>query len=93
MTRGVARAGSGRKSKSEELGTSILARAALIKKYGTLEKALTALLESNESALIKFVFEHAFGKPTEKIQQNSEKTITIKRAVGNHLRRTSRKSI
>lgn len=89
MAKGGARAGAGRKKKAEELGTAILARSVLVKKYGDLETALIALLESGEPNLVKFVYEHAFGKAPDKVQQDSKTTIVIKRAAGNYLRRAS----
>lgn len=64
---GGARPGAGRKSIAEEEKTREKAKAAIRAKYETLEKGLESLLTSGEPALIKFVFEHAFGKPTEEI--------------------------
>lgn len=63
MPSGGARKGSGRKSISEEAGTRDLARKAIIAKYNSLDEGLKTLLATGEPALIKFVFEHAFGKP------------------------------
>jgi hypothetical protein len=71
MSHGGKRDNSGRKSISEELGTRDLARKALIARYGGLEEALNALLATQEPALLKFVFEHAFGKPQEKVDVTS----------------------
>jgi hypothetical protein len=71
MPRGGPQPGAGRKSISEELGTRDLARKALIARYGSLEEALNALLATEEPALLKFVFEHAFGKPQEKVDVTS----------------------
>lgn len=62
MALGGKRPGAGRKPLSTELKSADLARTALKAKYGSLENALKALLESGEPALIKFVCEHAFGK-------------------------------
>ena len=69
--RGGARNKSGRKSIAEEFGTRDLARKALIEKYQTLEAAMQALLETREPALMKFVFEHAFGKTPEHVDVTS----------------------
>jgi hypothetical protein len=69
---GGKRKGSGRKSIAEELGTKDLARNALIAKYETLDNALKKLLETGEPALVKFVFEHAFGKSPEHIDLTSK---------------------
>jgi len=76
---GGARTGAGRKSIAEEFKTSDLARKAIIEKYGSLEDGLKALMNTGEQALIKFVFEHALGKPNEKIVHEIEtvKTFTI----------------
>lgn len=65
--KGGKRPNAGRKSISEELGTRDLARNAIIKRFGSLEEGLEALLKMNEQALTKFVFEHAMGKPKEDI--------------------------
>ena len=66
--KGGARPGAGRKTIAQELGTADLAKKALIERYGSLELSLKSLLDSGEPALIKFVHEHAFGKPTEKVE-------------------------
>lgn len=71
-TRGGVRPGAGRPTIAAELKTADLARECLIAKYGSLNAALIALLEMDEPALIKFVFEHAFGKPTDKIEHSGE---------------------
>jgi hypothetical protein len=64
---GGARPGAGRKPKHEEDRARRLCCSAIIEKYGSLEKGLQALLKSNDTTLIKFVWEHAIGKPTDKI--------------------------
>lgn len=68
--KGGTRPGAGRPTIAKELATADLARKALIEKFGSLNEALIALLEMNEPALTKFVFEHAFGKATEKIEHS-----------------------
>lgn len=79
MPRGGARNGAGRKSIATEELTREKAKAAIIAKYQSLEKGLESLLESNEPSLIKFVFEHAFGKPQEELDITSQgKPIKIK---------------
>lgn len=55
-----------------------LAIGALIAKYGTEEKAFEALLTSGEPSLIKFVYEHAYGKPKEKVEMQQDGALTIK---------------
>jgi hypothetical protein len=66
MANGGRREGAGRKSKVDEERVRTLAISAIAAKYGSEEAGFTALLDSGEASLIKFVFEHAFGKPTEK---------------------------
>lgn len=75
MPRGGARPGNGRKSIAEEMGTRDLARKAIVAKYGTLDKGLEELLKSGEPALVKFVFEHAFGKSPDQVNVQIEETI------------------
>jgi len=70
--KGGARPGSGRPTIAKELATADLARKVLIEKFGSLNEALIALLEMNEPALIKFVFEHAFGKSPDKIEHTGD---------------------
>jgi hypothetical protein len=66
MANGGRRDGAGRKPKAEEDRVRGLAISSIVKKYGSEEKGFMALLETGEASLIKYVFEHAFGKPTEK---------------------------
>lgn len=72
MAVGGKREGAGRKSKVEEDRVRGLAVAAIVKKYGSEEAGFMALLDSGESSLIKFVYEHAFGKPKEKHEFTGE---------------------
>lgn len=65
--KGGKRPNAGRKSISEELGTRDLARNAIIKRFGSLENGMLALLQMEEQALTKFVFEHAIGKTPDKV--------------------------
>jgi hypothetical protein len=67
MAHGGQRDGAGRKPKADEERVRNLAIASIVKKYGSEEQGFGSLLDSGEPSLIKFVFEHAFGKPTEKI--------------------------
>lgn len=71
-SRGGARPGAGRKSLAAEQQTAEQARQAIIAKYGSIEGGLTKLLESNEPALVKWVFEHALGRPPEKVEVGGE---------------------
>lgn len=69
MSHGGTRKGAGRKPIAEELGSRELAMSALVSKYGSKEEALKSLLESDNPVLIKFVFEHGFGKPIDKVAE------------------------
>lgn len=71
---GGKREGAGRKTKANEANTTMLSCGAIINKFGSLEAGLEWLIESREPSLIKFVFEHALGKPAEKIQHSGEIT-------------------
>lgn len=64
--------GGGRKSKTYEEKVRKYALAAIVKKWGSLEGGLEALLDSHEPVLMRFVFEHAFGKPKEQIEKKVE---------------------
>lgn len=66
MAHGGKREGSGRKAIAEELNTREIAIKTLVTKFGDKETALYYLVDSGEPTLIKFVYEHAFGKPLEK---------------------------
>lgn len=83
MANGGARAGAGRKPKADELRVQKLAIAALVAKYGSEEKAFEALLESKEPSLQKFVYEHAFGKPREKVDMDNTGELTLRIIRGN----------
>lgn len=75
---GGKRPGAGRPTVAKELATADLARKALIKKYGGLNEALIALLKTDEPVLLKFVFEHAFGKSPDKIEHSGNASISLK---------------
>lgn len=70
--KGGARPGAGRPTVARELQTAELTRSVLIKKFGSLEASLEWLLESKDTALIRFAFEHAFGKSPEKIEHSGK---------------------
>lgn len=78
MANGGARAGAGRKPKSDEARIQAIAAKAMIKKFGSEQRAFEYLLNSKEPSLIKFAFEHAFGKPREKVDMNNGGQITLK---------------
>lgn len=81
MPNGGARIGAGRKSKTQEARIQEMAAKALIGKYGSEQAAFAFLLNSKEPTLIKFVYEHAFGKPKEKVavENSGQITLIIKR--------------
>jgi hypothetical protein len=68
---------SGRKSSGEEQETRKICMNALEAKYGSIQKAVERLLSSEEPALVKFVYEHALGKPQDKVEF-AGKNVTIK---------------
>lgn len=84
MAKGGARIGAGRKTKTDEARIGSLARKALVDKYGSEEAAFTALIGSGEPSLIKFVYEHAFGKPREKVDLDNSGAITLRILRGNN---------
>ncbi len=81
--KGGKRPGSGRPTIAKELATADLARNILIQEYGSLDEALLSLLKTKEPALLKFVFEHAFGKTPDKVElsgsTNNKITLNIVR--------------
>ena len=79
MGLGGKRIGAGRKPVHDEMKARDLCQTAIINKFGTLEAGLQFLLESEEPTLMKFVFEHAIGKPTDKIENVNEKFVLIER--------------
>lgn len=70
MAKGGSRPGAGRKPKADEDRIRDMAAKAMVGKYGSEQAAFAFLLESKEPTLIKFAFEHAFGKPKEKVDMN-----------------------
>jgi hypothetical protein len=69
---GGARKGAGRKTKAEELKTSAIATEAIVSRFGSKEAAFKWLIGTGEPSLIKFAFEHAFGKPVDNIKHSGE---------------------
>ena len=67
---GGVRVGQGRKPKAVEVEATATALEAIVKKYGSVSKGFVALLESDEPSLQKFVWEHAVGKPKDKIEHS-----------------------
>ena len=67
MPKGGKREGAGRKTKAEELRIVEQATNAIVDRYGSLQAGFIALLNTGEPSLIKWVFEHAAGKPQDKV--------------------------
>ncbi len=76
-TKGGARIGAGRKSKADEERVRTLAVEAIVKKYGSEQAGFSALLDSEDTGLIKWVYEHAYGKPKEKMDMKLEGGVSI----------------
>lgn len=72
MPKGGRRPGSGRKKLHDEILARDMAISAIEKVYGSIEEGMQALLRSGEQSLIKFVFEHAVGKPKEKVEHSTD---------------------
>lgn len=79
MSKGGARKGAGRKTKTEELKIVNAAVDAITKQHGGIQEGFEALLATKEPSLIKFVYEHAVGKPKENLDVNSEVVINVRR--------------
>lgn len=72
MPRGGRQPGAGRPKKVDEDKIVRVATMAIERKYGSLEAGFEWLLNSGEASLVRFAFEHAAGKPREKISVNHE---------------------
>ena len=72
MARGGSRPGAGRKPIHDEIQSRDMAISAIVNVYGSLEKGMEALLRTGEPSLQKFVFEHAIGKPREKVEHSGD---------------------
>jgi hypothetical protein len=68
--KGGARIGAGRKPLHDDIRARDLCLAAIEANFGSLLEGLQALLQSGEPTLIKFVYEHALGKPKERIESD-----------------------
>jgi hypothetical protein len=62
---GFKKAGPGRPTKADEDKVRNLAIGAIIAKYGSEEAGFLALMNSKEPSLMKWVYEHGYGKPKE----------------------------
>ena len=61
---------SGRKPIHDQIKARNLCLQAIEEQFGSLIEGLKVLLASNEPSLIKFVFEHAMGKPPDRIESD-----------------------
>jgi hypothetical protein len=75
--KGGSRVGAGRKPIHSEVYAKDLATKAIVNKFGTLEAGLEFLIDSGEPNLLKFVFEHAIGKPKEKMEHSGAVEHTV----------------
>lgn len=66
---GAGKPGPGRPKKADEKEARNLAVSALKKRYGSLEKAMLALVDSKEPTLRKLAYEYALGKPAERTEK------------------------
>lgn len=73
--RGGARPGGGRPTKADEEKVKNQSIEAITKLYGSVEKGMQKLLTSGEPSLIKFVWEHAVGKPRDKMDIQGDFTV------------------
>lgn len=64
--------GQGRKKVHDELLVRDLSQAAIMAVYGGLKEGFIALLKTEEPTLVKFVWEHAVGKPADKLQHSTD---------------------
>jgi hypothetical protein len=78
MSHGGKRTGAGRKRIHDEIEARDIAIAAIVEVYGSLQDGMKALLLSQEPSLLKFVYEHALGKPTERVQHSSDPENPVK---------------
>lgn len=76
MAKGGARPGAGRPTKADEERVRDLSVKAIIEHYGSEEKGFKWLLSSGEPVLVKFVFEHAYGKPRDKMDMDIDVPLT-----------------
>jgi hypothetical protein len=68
MPSGGVRKGQGRPKKADEERVRSLSVNAIVFHYGSEDAGFAYLLASGEPVLIKWVFEHAYGKPIEKME-------------------------
>lgn len=66
---------SGRKPVHDEIRARDICIEAIESNFGSLLEGLQALLNSGEPSLIRFVYEHALGKPKERIESDINSVI------------------
>ena len=69
---GGKRTGAGRKPIHDEIQARDISTQAITEVYGSLKDGFIALLKSSEPSLIRFVFEHAVGKPKETVEHTGK---------------------
>jgi hypothetical protein len=77
MAHGGSRSGAGRKPKADEEKARELAINSIIATHGSLEEGFSFLLGTKDASLIKFVFEHAVGKPKDKIEHSGDQEAPV----------------
>lgn len=70
--RGGPRPGAGRKPLVDEMRIQKMAVSAVEKIYGSVEAGLESLLLSNSDTLRRFAWEHAVGRPREKVELSTD---------------------
>lgn len=73
---GGKRPGAGRKPKVDEEKVRGLAVSAIEKRFGSVENGFDHLLQTGEASLVKFVWEHAVGKPRDKMDMDMQGKFT-----------------
>ena len=83
--KGGSRPGAGRKAVHDEIEAKNISQKAIINKFGSLQEGMEFLLTTGEPSLIKFVYEHCFGKPRDKqdVSISDKPTIQINWPDGN----------
>lgn len=66
---------SGRRPLHDQIKSRDLCIQAIEAQFGSLLEGLQALLQSGEPTLIKFVYEHAMGKPIERIESDTNSVV------------------
>lgn len=73
---GGARPNAGRKPKEFEVKVRDLSQTVLVERYGSHEAAILALLDSGDTKLIQWVYDQAYGKPSDKVEHTGAVQMT-----------------